>query len=369
MKIAYLGQMADVSRETSIAKKIRAQCLAWQVAGHTVRYFALAPTMTVWSGFAPVETDLLAPGNPLARLLSTPALCHRIRAWQPDVIHFRYAYHSPGLPALFRCIPTVAEINSDDTTEYALTLSRTKQLYHRFTRARLLRSVAGFVPVTHELAERFTPFGRPSCTIANSGDLNAFPLLSTPDSAANLRLVFMGSPGTPWHGLDRISELASLFPHLLFDIIGCTTGDWREEMKAPHLTPPPNLVFHGHLTRTQYEPLLRQATAALGTFGLFRKGMDEACPLKVREYLSYGLPVIGAYRDTDIPESADYYLRLPNAATSLDSHVHEIVVFLTRWTGQRVPRIAIEHLDLHAKEPIRLAFMKQIVASFHPPAT
>src|ERR1035437_9353973 len=57
MKIAYLGQMADVSRETSIAKKIRAQCLAWQTAGHTVRYFALTPTPTVWSGFAPVTTN------------------------------------------------------------------------------------------------------------------------------------------------------------------------------------------------------------------------------------------------------------------------------------------------------------------------
>lgn len=364
MKIAYLGQMADVSRETSIAKKIRAQCLAWQETGHSVRYFSLTPTATVWPGFAPITADLIAPGKPLARLLSTPALCRRIRAWQPDVIYFRYAYHSPGLPALFRTIPTIAEINSDDTTEYALTLSPAKQLYHRLTRARLLRTVAGFVPVTHELAQRFATFGHPSRTIANSGDLAAFPLLPLPDQAAKLRLVFMGSPGTPWHGLDRISELAVLLPHLLFDIIGCTTQDWCEEMNTTHLSPPPNLVFHGHLSRTQYEPLLRQATAALGTFGLYRKGMDEACPLKVREYLACGLPVIGAYRDTDIPEGANYYLRLPNAAAPLAPHAEAITAFLNRWTGQRVPRVAIAHLDLRVKEPIRLAFMEQIVAGF-----
>ena len=369
MKIAYLGQMADVSRETSIAKKIRAQCLAWQEAGHRVRYFALTPTATVWPGFAPITADLLAPGNPLARLLSTPALCRRIRAWQPDMIYFRYAYHSPGLPALFRGIPTIAEINSDDTTEYALTLHLAKQFYHRLTRARLLRTVAGFVPVTHELAQRFAAFGHPTSTIANSGDLASFSPLPKPDPAANLRLVFMGSPGTPWHGLDRISELAALLPGLQFDIIGCTTKDWCEEMKTSHLSPPSNLIFHGHLSRAQYEPLLRQATAALGTFGLYRKGMNEACPLKVREYLACGLPVIGAYRDTDIPESADYYLRLPNSATPLAPFAGEITTFLTRWTGERVPRGAIAHLDLRAKEPRRLAFMEQIVTGFRPSAT
>jgi len=368
MKIAYLGQMADVSRETSIAKKIRAQCLFWQEAGHSVRYFALTPTLTVWPGFAPVTADLLAPGNPLARLLSTPVLCRRIRAWQPDVIYFRYAHHSPGLPALFQAIPTIAEINSDDTTEYALTLSPAKQLYHRFTRTRLLRAVSGFVPVTHELAQRFAPFGHPVCTIANAGDLASFCLLPAPDPAANLRLVFMGSPGTPWHGLDRLSELARLAPELRFDIIGCTVGDWCAEMKTRDSSPPPNLLFHGHLSRTQYEPMLRQATAALGTFGLYRKGMDEACPLKVREYLACGLPVIGAYRDTDIPDGADYFLRLPNAATPLAPLAEKITAFLNRWTGQRVPRSAIAHLDLRAKEPVRLAFMKQIVDGFRSSA-
>jgi len=114
--------------------------------------------------------------------------------------------------------------------------------------------------------------------------------------------------------------------------------------------------------------MLRQATAALGTFGLYRKGMDEACPLKVREYLACGLPVIGAYRDTDIPDEADYYLRLPNAAISLAPFAEKITAFLNRWTGQRVPRSAIAHLDLGAKEPIRLAFMKQIVDGFRSSA-
>jgi glycosyltransferase involved in cell wall biosynthesis len=364
MKIAYLGQMADVSRETSIAKKIRGQCLAWQEAGHSVRYFALTPTLTVWPGLAPVATELLAGSTPVARLLHSPALGRRIRAWQPDVIYFRYAYHSPGLPDLFREIPAVAEINSDDTMEYGLTLGPVKQLYHRLTRARVLRAVAGFVPVTEELARRFAIFSRPASVIANGVDLASFPQLPAAGPTAPRRLAFMGSPGTPWHGLDRIGALAALMPDLLFDIIGCTVDDWRVATAAAS-PPPANFVFHGHMVRTDYEPLLRNATAALGTFGLYRKGMDEACPLKVREYLALGLPVIGACHDTDIPEGADYYLRLPNADTPLAPHVTTIKTFLDHWSGRRVSRDAIAHLDLQVKEPRRLEFMAQVVAGFH----
>jgi hypothetical protein len=40
--------------------------------------------------------------------------------------------------------------------------------------------------------------------------------------------------------------------------------------------------------------------------------MSEASPLKSREYLALGLPVIGAYEDTDIPPDDPVYLQLPN---------------------------------------------------------
>lgn len=357
MRIAYLGQMADVSRETSIAKKIRSQSLAWIGTGHTVRYFALAPSHVVWPGLSPLETELLPAGGAPGRLLRAPALCRRIRAWQPDLIYFRYAYHAPGLPALFRDFPTVAEINSDDQREYPLTLGRLQNLYHRFTRRRVLAPVRGFVPVTRELAQRFASFGQPSLVVANSIDLDSFSTLAPADTSAPVHLAFLGSPGTPWHGLDRLGELAALLPEATIDIIGCARSEWD-----PASAPPPNLIFHGHLTRDRYQPLLQQATAALGTFGLYRKGMHEACPLKVREYLALGLPVITAYEDTDIPPDAAYCLRLPNDTASLAPHRARLVSFIDHWRSHRVPRSSISHLDTSVKETRRLAFLAAIAA-------
>ena len=365
MRIAYLGQMAEIATENGISKKIRMQGTAWLAAGHTVRYFALEPMPAIWPGLAPLEAEVLARGNLLARALQSRRLAARVRAWRPDAIYFRYAYHSPGFPALFRAIPTVAEINSDDRVEYALTLSRAKQWYHRLTRARVLRAVSAFVPVTHELAERFAVFGRPAETIGNSIALDEFAPLPPVPAGAPLRAIFVGSPQTPWHGLERVAELAALFPEIGFDVIGCTFDQWRRITGA--VAPAPaNVMFHGSLLRSRYEPLARAATFALGTFGLYRKSMHEACPLKVREYLALGLPVLAAYRDTDVPPEAEYFLRLPNDAAPLAPHRASIAAWVERWRGRRVSCALVAHLDTSCKEAQRLAFITRIVAASEP---
>lgn len=353
MKIAYLGQMADVATENGISKKIRTQATAWIGAGHAVRYFALTPTTTVWDGLSPLDPVVLARGGPLTRAWRSRELARRIRAWRPDVIYFRYAHHSPGLPALFREIPTVAEINSDDLTEYPITLSRGKLLYHRLSRARVLAAATAFVAVTRELAQRFSRFAKPTEVIANSIDLAAFtpaPLPSEPTT-----VVFVGSPGTPWHGLERAAEIGALLSGVTVEVIGCSPADWPGPAGLPA-----HLRFHGHLPRAAYEPIVTRATAALGTLALFRKQMDEACPLKVREYLALGLPVIAGYEDTDVPAAADYFLRLPNNAAPLAREQAALRAFLARWRHARVPRAAIAHLDTGVKEAQRLAFLARV---------
>ncbi|MEO5959892.1 MAG: glycosyltransferase family 4 protein [Opitutaceae bacterium] len=352
MRIAYLGQMADVSTENGISKKIRGQALHWMQAGHEVRYFSLVPTTQAWRGLAPVTAELVARGGSLLRPWRSLELARRMRTWRPDVIYFRYAYHSAGLPALFREIPTVAEINSDDLTEYPLTLSRAKLAYHRATRRRLLRTIAGFVPVTHELGERFAGFGRPAEVIANGIDLAGFPALPPPDAHGPLRLIFVGSAGSPWHGLERVAELARMFPEVTVDVVG---------RHAPDAIAAPNLRFHGPLLQPRYEPLLRAATAAIGTMASYIKRMDEGCPLKVREYLAAGLPVVAGYRDTDVPDSADYFLRLPNDNAPLAPHRERVAAWLERWRGRRVPRASVSYLDHSVKETRRLAFLHRFV--------
>jgi glycosyltransferase involved in cell wall biosynthesis len=362
MRIAYLSQMADVSRENGITKKILSQISSWTAKGHTARYFALAPNDSVWAGFMRVETTIIPRGNALSRFFNATKLAAAIRTWRPDLIYYRYGHHVPGLPALFRMIPTIAEINSDDLREYPLKFPLRKRVYHRITRTKLLRSVSAFVPVTAELGQRLRVFGKAVFPLGNSitvADYETCAPVPNPDSR---HMIFLGSPSAPWHGLDRIAELSGLLPHWTFDIVGSTAKEARSI--SPASSQPANQVFHGHLDRRAYEGLLAPATAALGSFALWRNKMEEASPLKVREYLARGLPVIAAYKDTDIPDDADYFLRLPNDAAPLAPHVPKINAFLSDWQTRRVPRAAILHIDTSVKEASRLAFMTEIVARF-----
>ena len=51
----------------------------------------------------------------------------------------------------------------------------------------------------------------------------------------------------------------------------------------------------------------------LGSMAFYRNKMFEACPLKVREYVASGLPVILPYADTAFREECpEWVLRLPN---------------------------------------------------------
>ena len=86
----------------------------------------------------------------------------------------------------------------------------------------------------------------------------------------------------------------------------------------------------------------------------------KRCWSALRE--SAGLPVLAAYQDTDVPDDADYFHRLPNDAASLAPHRDAIAAWLERWQGRRVPRAAVAHLDTEQKEKRRLAFLTRIAA-------
>ena len=89
--------------------------------------------------------------------------------------------------------------------------------------------------------------------------------------------------------------------------------------------------------------------------------MDEACPLKVRRYLAYGLPVILGYRDTDLDATdAWWLLGLPNTEANVATSLPRIESFVNSVRGRRIPRDEVEPLiSAAAKEAARLAFSRR----------
>lgn len=365
LKIAYVA--AGMNLALGVGKKVLAQLDAWQQAGHDARLFVQSSRPPAADGGLPharedveVLVAEVAGGRSslvdlMRRRRMLESLATSVRRWRPDLIYLRFTTYYPAIERLVREIPTVIEVNTDDVREYRETVASYRYLYHRWRRGRLFGPARGLACVTSELARsaNFVGFRKPIFVSGNGIDLRRYTPLAPPPAHARPRLAFIGSPGAPWHGIDKILALASRCPDWDFDVIGLdgATSDGAA----------PNVAFHGPLERAAYEPVLARADVGIGSLALHRKGMDEASPLKVREYLAFGLPVIIGYRDTDFPDGAEFVLELPNAPDNVSRGVERIRAFVERSRGRRVPREAVAHLDVRVKEARRLDFFCRVL--------
>jgi glycosyltransferase involved in cell wall biosynthesis len=360
MKIAYVCYWFLFERD-GVANKINAQVAYWREAGHDVDVFCLTRVFpsrqgerTEWRTF-PFSS---LPG----RFRATAELVRGTRRWRPDLVYLRYDLFLPPLPRLLRAFPAAVEINSDDKQEAKLRVERASLAarYNELNRRTILSAVDGMVCVTNELARSpsFAAYEKPMIVIANGFDVDTVTPLP-PSRAERPRIVFLGSARQAWHGVDKIIRLARALPAADFDLIGY---ERRHLAEAGLSELPANVVVHGILARADYEPVLAQADVGIGTLALHRKQMYEACPLKVREYLAYGLPVAIAYEDTDLDGvDAWWLLRLPNKESNVDEHVDDVRAFLASVRGRRVPRDEVAgRISTGAKEARRLEFLDRV---------
>jgi hypothetical protein len=354
MRVAYLVHFRG-GGETGIFRKVATQAAEWSRLGAAVGLFVTTAPESADDWRQLPGAVSVRPGAATARelLVGRERLAGDLLRWRPDIVYARHTLLYPGLIRIARSRPTVFEINSNDVTEFRLTSPR-RHRYARLTRGLPLRSAAGLVFVTRELAREpaFARFRKPSIVVANGirlADVVAVP----PARNDRPRLIFMGHPRSPWHGVDKLNALAAAFPTWAFDVV----GPGADELLGPQA---PNVTMHGVLRQPDYRPLLAAADVAVSTLALHRNRMEEACPLKLREYLAAGLPSIIGYEDTDFPNGDDFLLRVPNREGGVADSLQEIEAFVARWKGRRVPREAVARIDVGEKERERLAFLESL---------
>lgn len=348
MRIAYLCYW-DARQLGVVAEKIASQLAAWRARGHDSELFLLTP--------AGPELRLAGRVFPFARLRSrvraTRRLDAAVRAHKPEVVYLRYDLFAPPPLRALGAAPAVVEINSHVQAELRAR-SAGAALYERLQRPLVLGRAAAAVCVTHELA-RALRAERPRLeveVIANGVDLDALPRLPPPVSEGPPRLAYLGED-VYWQGVDKILALASALPDWRFDLVGVDPARSSG-----------NVTCHGFLPREAYEPILARADAALGTLALHRKRMDEACALKTRQYLAYGLPVVLAHEDTDFAGKKPWFLlRLPNVEENVREGVERVRAFVEDVRGRRVERPEIEgRLSIEVKEAHRLELLQRLVS-------
>ena len=348
MKIAYVAWIPG-SAESGVLKKLVAQLRAWRDAGHDVSLFTLGHGSEPWSGAADLDFRVYPVRGAGSWFVQAERLVGDVLALQPDVAYHRFNVYFPALERLFARVPTVVELNTLDVPEYRASMSRARFAYHQLTRGRILGGASGYVAVTEEIARSVASYHKPALVLGNAVQLSAVSPLPPARGERSSAVLIAAKPDEAWHGLDKLLALARALPALDVHVIGQLSA-------ALDTPPPPNVKLYGFLGEDRYRALLADVDVGIGPLALHRKHMDEACPLKTREYLALGMPVVAGYRDPDL-HNVPHLLELPNREDNVASSTAAIADFILRWHGKRVERSAVEQLDITVKEHARLSFL------------
>lgn len=366
MRILYITEF-NLERPSGVLHKMNEQIDAWVSMGHEV-YLVSIPMTIINSevilltkkvkGFKIVRSTIASlvrmsgVSNFLNKILTVGDVRKYVDEVRPDIVYFREMIAFPKVTSIFGKNKVVLESNTVLSTELAHASSRLRTMYKLFQKG-LYRRCDAFIGVTDEIANQFTSFNKQRTTIANSISIPTgkptFPNLNKSEAA---EVTFVGSPDCPWHGVDKFVDMARLIPRLKFNLVGPRV--------STNLT---NLTQHGFLNKAELLEVYKKTDVAIGSLALHRNRMEEACPLKVREYLSLGIPVIIAYKDKDIV-GQDFVLSLPNEEHAIKEGLEKIQEFIQKWKGKRVPLEMVEPLiSTRVKETERLNFLTSIAVN------
>ena len=353
MRIAYFAHVNGGSR-SGVFHKIAGQVEQWRAQGHIVRVFLLTRDDGVQWQARLNDAVVCRYDGPVSRMWAVTTLVRALRRFSPRIAYVRRDLFYPQMLWFPKTAALVVEVNEDDLREYALG-SRVRAHYNALTRDIMLRRATALVFVTSELSTHpsFRRYPGRHLVITNGIRLDAYPTLPAPDGD-HRRLVFIGTAGQTWHGIDKLVTLAALRSDWRFDIIGM-----RDEAQASL----PNIVWHGPLQRPEALPILARADVGVGTLALHRLSMDESSSLKLREYLAVGLPVMYANKDLDADGLGSSVLKIANTETNVVDELRNIEAFVQRSRGVRVARSSVAHIDVARKEEQRLTLFDELARS------
>jgi len=359
MKIAYILS-ADPFEENGVNKKVKSQVDTWKSLGNEVQIFSIL----VNEGKQREENYLKSKIYIRKRIFFLPKSFKKdITAFNPDIVYFRFEVYKPFHLSILKSFYTIVEINSNDVVELKLLAEKSirekiRAFYNLLTRWIIFKYVKGIISVTYELLSitYMNKYKKHSLVVPNSLILNDFTILKKCYNKIP-QLVFMGTSDYPWHGIEKIIELAKETENeLFFHIIG-SNGTNYLTLK--------NVQFYGYLLREDYEKIIEKCNIGISTLSLHKKCMNEANSLKLREYLAYGLPSIIGYKDTafmdNIPE---WILELPNEKNNVLDYKDKIIEFCYKMKNVIVTHDeSKKYIDSVLIEKSKLSLMENLVKS------
>ncbi|MCD4704705.1 glycosyltransferase [bacterium] len=359
MKIIYLSTL-DPIIHAGVMEKISFQTNTWKKFGHKVKIAQVVLKKEFLKLDIPEDFTYYFRTD---SWFGNKTLLKDIKEFCPDIIYLRSEIYKPFLYRIVKKYKTIIEYNSNELQELKLESKQNffnliRYKYYLITKNLLLKKARAVICVTHEIAELpyITKKNKNIYVSPNSIDLTKYKIAKTPNKYYKTRLFFIGDFNQPWTGIDKIINLAKQTTNdLEFHIVGILP----EVIERPE-----NVIFYGFLKRHEYENVIINCDIGIGPTSLYRKKMKEACPLKIREYLAYGLPSIIYYTDSAFinKPKPSWILQLPNSENNVIENIDKILNFCYKMKDVIVTHDeSKKYIDSALIEKNKLNFMENLI--------
>lgn len=192
---------------------------------------------------------------------------------------------------------------------------------------------------------------RPAINIENGVSVELFSL-KKPLADSNINIIGVASMSN-WQGYDRaIKGLAkydgnvNVHLRLVGDDGDGSLAKWKE--LADELGLQDKVEFIPARYGEQLDKLIDISDVGLATLALYRSKLEKASPLKVREYMSRGLPIVYSSVDSTLASADNFTIKVPEDESTLDiSKVVEFaeIVKNKEEISKAMRNYAIEHMS------------------------
>jgi glycosyltransferase involved in cell wall biosynthesis len=251
-----------------------------------------------------------------------------------DAFYFRYSPMSPLTWFLLRYISTrkivIIEHNTKHENEFRFLEKNIHLFLHKLAYSHLKKSKAIQLCVNKELENTLKEEGFKHTLYVQNGYEK--PIFSANKNHALIercislkkeyKLAIFTGNGYPWHGLKEILSLIE--PHKNLKLI--VVGPYHSLLESEQT------VITGSLQQDILLELYNICDFAISTFRWDMLEINEGSPLKTREYLCNGLPILVNYKDSaeDFKELQPFVYNAkkdPNALSHIisDKHDHKLI--------------------------------------------
>lgn len=385
MKIAFIYLLFEKNAGIERAIKEKAYAIS-SLGNENINLFVINPTDEYSEGIVTYKKlkSKIFPFCYLDFLFKRYSFIEKISTISNyDYIILRYPYADGSGVSFVKRHKVITEHHTNELSEissnlkikapiYVKVIKKIRYLLENKYGSQIIRNGKGIIAVTDEIKDielKKVNDQIPSITIPNGitvANINQTGFERF--DGQQLNLVCLLSRFNLWQGFDRLLNAIEnyrgeikIFLHLI--------GNFDSKILNKHYISLEYVQLHGEKEGAELDNILRKMHLGVAGLGLFRKNMEEACALKVRDYTARGLPFIIGHRDPDlsyVDQDRKFYLSFENNDSPID--IKKIISFAEKMSKGENPKIipdymreyANKHMDWKAKMRKYIEFVSAI---------